>query len=87
MIRQLGLPTWLMSLSSADTRWTDLLQMLAKLNSNIQYTKDEIENLTWKQKTKLVQKDPVTCTRYFDHRVQEFIKTVLKGVYYPIGKV
>ena len=29
MIRQLYLPTWFMSLSAADTRWTDLLRMLA----------------------------------------------------------
>ena len=32
MIRQLSLPTWFMSLSAADTRWTDLLRMLARLN-------------------------------------------------------
>lgn len=31
MIRQLGLPTWFISLSSADTRWVDLLKTLAIL--------------------------------------------------------
>ena len=74
MIRQLSLPTWFMSLSAADTRWTDLLKMLAKLNDGIDYSEKELENLSWQEKTKLVQKDPVTCSRYFDHRVQEFIK-------------
>ena len=38
MIRQLSLPTWFMSLSAADTRWTDLLKMLAKLNDGIDYS-------------------------------------------------
>ena len=38
MIRQLSLPTWFMSLSAADTRWTDLLKMLAKLNNGVDYT-------------------------------------------------
>ena len=80
MIRQLSLPTWFMSLSATDTRWTDLLKMLAKLN-------DRIENLSWQEKTKLVQKDPVTCSRYFDHRVQEFLNTVLKSSCEPIGKL
>ena len=60
MIRQLSLPTWFMSLSAADTRWTDLLKMLAKLNDGIEYSETELERLTWQEKTKLVQKDPVT---------------------------
>ena len=87
MIRQLSLPTWFMSLSAADTRWTDLLRMLAELNDQIDYSEQELENLSWQEKTKLVQKDPVTCSRYFDHRVQEFLNTVLKSSCEPIGKL
>ena len=87
MIRQLSLPTWFMSLSAADTRWTDLLRMLAKLNDGIEYSEKEVNDLTWQEKTKLVQKDPVTCSRYFDHGVQEFLNTVLKSTCDPIGKV
>ena len=87
MIRQLSLPTWFMSLSAADTRWTDLLKMLAKLNDGIDYSEKELENLNWQEKTKLVQKDPVTCSRYFDHRVQEFLNTVLKSSCEPIRKL
>ena len=80
MIRQLSLPTWFMSLSAADTRWTDLLKMLAKLNDGIEYSETELKKLTWQEKTKLVQKDPITCSRYFDNRVQEFLNTILKAV-------
>ena len=87
MIRQLSLPTWFMSLSAADTRWTDLLKMLAKLNKGISYTDKDIEGLTWQEKTKLVQRDPVTCSRYFDHRVQEFLNAILKSNCEPIGKL
>ena len=47
MIRQLSLPTWFMSLSAADTRWTGLLKMLAKLNNGVSYTDKDIEELTW----------------------------------------
>ena len=54
MIRQLSLPTWFMSLSAADTRWTDLLKMYAKLKNGISYTDKDIEGLTWQEKTKLV---------------------------------
>ena len=87
MIRQLSLPIWFMSLSAADTRWTGLLKMLAKLNDEIDCSEKELENLSWQEKTKLVQKDPVTCSRYFGHRVQEFLNTVLKSSCEPIGKL
>ena len=76
-----------MSLSAADTRWTNLLRMLAKLNDVIEYSEKKIENLSWLEKTKLVQKDLVTCSRFFDHRMQEFLNTVLKSSCEPIGKL
>ena len=87
MIRQLSLPTWFMLLSAADTRWIDLLKMLAKLNNRVDYTDKDIEGLSWEEKTKLVQKDPVTCSRYFDHRIQEFLNTIRKCNCEPIGKL
>ena len=58
MIRQLSLPTWFMSLSAADTRWTDLLKMLAKLNDGIDYSEKELENLSWQEKTKACSEGP-----------------------------
>ena len=61
--------------------------MLEKLNGGIDYSEKELENLSWQEKTKLVQKDPVTCSRYFDHMVQEFLNTVLKSSCEPIGKL
>lgn len=70
MIRQLGLPTWFGSLSSADTKWNDLLRVLARLNDGTEKSDEELEKMNWNEKTKLVQKDPVTCSRFFDHRVQ-----------------
>ena len=73
-----------MSLSAADTRWTYLLRMLAKLNDGTEHSDKDHENVTWQEKTNLVQKDPVTCSRYFDHRVQEFLNTVLKSSGEPV---
>ena len=87
MIRQLSLPIWFVSLSAADTRWNVLLKMLAKLNDAVEYSDKDIEASTWQEKTRLVQKDPSTSSSYFDHRVQEFLNTVLKSEIEPIGKV
>ena len=87
MIRQLGLPTWFGSFSSADTNWKDLLRILGKLNDGKYYSDDELDQMDWNTKSRLVQKDPVTCSRFFDYRVQQFIKTVLQSDHDPIGKV
>lgn len=87
MIRQLGLPTWFMSFSAADTRWNDLIRALGILNDGKQYTDSEIQSMTWTEKSKLVQKNPITCTRYFDHRFRTFLNTVLKSDHHPIGKI
>ena len=87
MIRQLGLPTWLMSLSSADSKWIDLLQILGKLVDNKSYSPQEIEDMDWSEKCRLVQSDPVTTSRYFDNRVHEFMKIVLKSHHHPLGKI
>ena len=54
MIRQLGLPTWFMSLSSAATRWSDLLNMLSALNHGTDLSEEEISSMTWEQKVKLI---------------------------------
>ncbi|XP_069109201.1 uncharacterized protein [Argopecten irradians] len=86
MIRQLGLPTWFMSLSSADTRWPDLLKTLAQLDGKTLST-DDLKTADWDFKTNLVQKDPVTCARFFDNRVHLFINSFLKSQHNPIGDV
>ncbi|XP_062598648.1 uncharacterized protein LOC134260084 [Saccostrea cucullata] len=86
MIRQLGLPTWFISLSSADTRWLDLLKTLATLDGKT-LSQEELDDLNWSEKSKLVKQDPVTCARFFDNRVQLFINTVLKSPHNPLGVV
>jgi len=46
MIRQLGLPTWFISLSAADTHWSSLIKTLAYLVDNRLLTDEEIETYT-----------------------------------------
>ena len=78
MIRQLGNPTLFCSFSAAETRWTHLLKTLGRIVERKEYTDDEIQQMTWEQKSDLIQKDPGTCARNFDHMVQLFIRDVLR---------
>ncbi|KAJ8018509.1 ATP-dependent DNA helicase PIF1 [Holothuria leucospilota] len=87
MIRQLGFPTYFVSLSAAETRWTDLLRILGKMVDNKEYTEEQLLNADWNLKSRLIQSDPVTCVRFFDHRLQVFINDVLRGSLHPIGVI
>ena len=43
--------------------------------------------MTWQKKSELIQKDPVTCARNFEHMVQLFIHEFIKSSCQPIGEV
>ena len=86
MIRQLGKPAWFFSLSAADTKWPALLKSLAKCQWNRDLSDEDVENLSWEERSKLVRNDPITCSRYFENRCREFIKLAM-GENEPLGKV
>jgi hypothetical protein len=74
MIRPLDKPTWFCSFSVAETRWIHLIKILGRLIDNKHYTDDVVKQMTnWQKKSELIQKDPVTCARNFEHMVQLFI--------------
>ena len=58
-----------------------------KLSDGIEYSGKVLDAMAWQEKKKLAQKDPVTCSRYYEHRVQEFLNTILKSDCEPIGKL
>ena len=54
MICQLGPASLFWTFSSAETKWIN------KLIDHKDYTDDELDNLTWEEKCRLFQSDPVT---------------------------
>lgn len=90
MLRQLGIPTWFASFSSAETRGQHLLKILRKTVDNKDYTLKKLSSFGWFQKQRLISSDPVnpvTCARHFDFQVQKFIHHVLKSSVNPVGKI
>ena len=87
MIRQLGPATLFCSFSSAETKWIHLLRILGNLVDNKNYSDDELENLNWEEKCRLIQGDPVTCARRFDYQFNTFLKTFLMSDVAPLGKI
>ena len=87
MICQLGKPTWFCSFSAAETRWIHLIKILGRLIDHKDYNDEEVKQMTWQKKSELIQNDPVTCPRNFEHMVQLFIHNFIKSSSHPIGEV
>ena len=53
----------------------------------LQQPQNSKNKMTLQQKSNLIQRDPVTCARNFEHMVQLFVHDVLRSDVMPIGQV
>ena len=71
MVKQLGVPTYFLTLSCADLRWDELPYIINKLN-NLGVTEEELKNLSYQTRTELLNSNPVLIARHFQYKVQVF---------------
>ncbi|KAE9522171.1 hypothetical protein AGLY_017431 [Aphis glycines] len=87
MIRQLGKPTAFMTLSTNEIGWPDLLTLLHKLAEE----KEDMQNfiaseLSFIQKSSLINNDAVTCAIYFNKLVNVIMTILQSKKFSPFGK-
>jgi len=87
MIRQLGPAQLFITLSAAETRWVHLLKLLSQIVDNTVLTDEQVEQLSWSDKCRLISSDPITCARHFDFSIQHFITDFLKSPLSPFGQL
>lgn len=78
MIRQLGCPTFFLTLSAADLRWDDLVAIIAKLQ-NKSMSEEEIQNLSYIERCEILNSNPVLVARHIQYRVKNLFAEVLFG--------
>jgi len=78
MVIQLGLPTFFLTLSAAETRWTELLVLLMKSVKHRDISMLDAEKLSFLEKAELIRSDPVICAKYFEHRLKCLFDGVLR---------
>ena len=76
MIRQLGVPTFFLTLSAAESQWNELICVLEKISSGKDITEDMAKVMNIDDKYRLIKNDPVTCAQYFDHKFREILKVL-----------
>lgn len=84
MVKQLGLPTFFMTLSCADLRWPDLPSIISKLNG-LQLSDKTIKEMSYEDRCRLHNSNPVLLARHFQYRVELFFKEIIFDG--PLGKV
>lgn len=86
MVKQLGIPTWFMTLSCADLRWPELFQIIAKMQRK-KMTIEELDALSYNERCQMLNTNPVIVAKHFQYRVETFFKEVLLSKANPIGKI
>ena len=84
MVKQLGLPTFFMTLSCADLHWNELISIIATLNKE-KITEDDINNMDFFERCKYLNLNPVLLARHFQYRVEVFFKVIIADG--PLGRV
>ena len=70
MVKQLGLPSYFLTLSCADLRWDELVIIIARLNNiDVDYS-----DFDYFQKCEILNQNPVLTARHFQFRVETFFK-------------
>ena len=84
MVKQLGiLHDFFMTLSCADLRCNELVEIISKLN-RLDFSDDVIKNMTYQERCNTLNKNPVLVARHFQYRVEIFFKVIV--LHGPLGK-
>ena len=84
MVKQLGLPTFFMTLSCADLRWNELITIISKLKGE-DLSDEHIGSISYFECCRYLNHNPVLLARHFQYRVEAFFKEIV--VNGPLGKV
>lgn len=71
MVKQLGCPSFFLTLSCADLRWNELIEIIDELNG-IKRDPALIDELNYFERCELLNSNPVLLARHFQYRVETF---------------
>ena len=75
-----------MTLSCADLRWNEFVEIISKLNS-LGLNHKNTEDLNYFERCNVLDSNPVLLARHLQHRVEIFFKEILLIGSGPLGKV
>ena len=76
MVKQLEIINIFLTLPCADLRWDELSYIINRLK-NLNLSDEEVRNLTYQRRTKLLNDNPVLIPRYFQYKLKVFFKEIV----------
>ena len=76
MAKQLGLPSFFMTLSCADLRWNELIAIISKLKEE-NLSEEDINSISYFERCRYLNLNPVLLARHFIYRVEVFFKEIV----------
>ena len=86
MMKQLGIPTWFITLSCADLRWPELFQIISKIQGK-NLTDEQVDALSYSERCEILNLNPVIVAKHFQYRLEIFFTEILLTNAKPIGKI
>ena len=86
MVKQLGLPTFFMTLSCVDLRWDELIGSILNFTGK-DVSQVDIDKLCYFECCDILNSNPVLLARHFQYRVETFFEHIVLGKDGPVGKV
>ena len=86
MLRCIDIPTWFLTLSTADLHWPEMIQAIA-LQLGKKPSHREVLQMSMDQQSNYFQQNPVTGTHMFQHRVEIFFTEYILSDSHPIGHI
>ncbi|KXZ41856.1 hypothetical protein GPECTOR_260g659 [Gonium pectorale] len=87
MIRQFGMPTWFITLTSRDFHWPETLNAIRVAQGQPKFTDAELESMAFAERSNTVRSDPVTATRMYHRRLEAALKYLFLDCPETIGPV
>ena len=76
MVKQLGLPTFFMTLSCVDLRWNELIGSILNLTGK-DMSQVDIDKLSYFECCDILNSNPVLLARHFQYRVETFFEHIV----------
>ena len=83
MVKQLGVPTFFMTLSFVRLKWNELVSITNKLHK-LDILKENTKNLSYQDRCRLLNSNPVLVAKPFQYLVEVFFKEIIADG--PLGK-
>ena len=66
MVKQLGIPTFVMTISCPNLRWRELIMIISKLiMASVHISMEDIEKMSYQERCEVINKNVVLVARHF----------------------